>query len=308
MRRLTYLLAVTAAVGVALFLVAAYLRARVPTPPAPVVVAPPAATTTASAPAPAAPLPSAPTPLPASAPAAAGSAVGQIAARAAASAALEGALVNILCIAPAGSAFHSISASGVVVTPSGYVLTSAHVAAYFLLADQGVSCVLRAGSPAKDAYTASLAYISPDWVARDSALLLEASPTDTGEYDFALLAITGGASKAPLPSPLPFVPLAAASPAAGDAVVVGSYGAQGLSAQAIETALSPTLVPGAVAELLTFDSTTPDVIAVAGSAAAEEGSSGGGVATLDGALAGSITTSSNTGSIASRTLSALSAS
>lgn len=226
----------------------------------------------------------------------------------AAAAALRAALVNIICIAPSGGPLHSISASGVIISPSGYVLTSAHVAASFLFADQGVSCVLRAGDPATAAYTARLAYLPSAWVQSSASVLAETAPLGTGERDFALLAITGSATRAPLPPRYPFVALARAAPSVGASVVVGSYGAQSLSLAQIESALSPTIAASSVKQLLTFATSTPDVLALGGSAAAQEGSSGGGaLGALDRTLLGSLTTSTVTGSIASRTLTAVSA-
>ncbi|MDE2021487.1 MAG: hypothetical protein KGI71_00985, partial [Patescibacteria group bacterium] len=102
---------------------------------------------------------------------------------------LRGALVNIICYVPAGSGLHSISGSGVFIDPKGIILTNAHIAQYFLLADRGVSCVVRSGSPAVSRYTAALAYISPSWIHTNASVLTQASPSGTGEYDFALLAI-----------------------------------------------------------------------------------------------------------------------
>lgn len=304
MRRPLFLLAVVAASCVGLLLVAVLARVLEPRG-ALSRIAPATATASTSEPT---PLPSPGVPSLASEPAAVESPAEEIKARAAASATLRGALVNILCIVPSDSPFRSITASGVIVTPSGYILTSAHVAAYFLLADRGVTCAIRTGSPATSAYTASVAYIPPEWIANDAQLLREEAPLETGEYDFALLAITGSASALGVPSVFPSIPLVRSEAPIGAPVVVGSYGAQGLSTSVIENALAPTVAPGSIAQLFTFATTTPDALTVGGSVAAEEGSSGGGVATLDGALAGLITTSSNSGTIASRTLSALTAS
>src|SRR3989344_2950501 len=82
----------------------------------------------------------------------------------AAAATLRAALVNIICTAPQGSGIHSISASGIIVSPSGYVLTNAHVAEYFLLSGRGISCTLRTGDPARVAYKAELAYLPAKWM------------------------------------------------------------------------------------------------------------------------------------------------
>ncbi len=226
----------------------------------------------------------------------------------AAAAALRGALVNILCRVPAGSTLHSISGSGVFIDSKGIILTNAHVAQYFLLADRGVSCTIRAGSPAVDRYKAALIYISPSWVHANASVITQAAPVGTGEYDFAFLAVTKSATADALPAVFPSLPLASLPPAALTPVVIASYGAQFLATDQIQSDLFPTVVFGSVKDVFTFAVNTIDEIALGGSAAAQEGSSGGGVADATGALIGTITTSTVEGPTASRSLGAITAS
>lgn len=225
-----------------------------------------------------------------------------------AAATLRGALVNILCYARPGTPFHSISASGVIVTSSGTILTNAHVGQYFLLANKGVSCKVRVGSPAKNAYVAALEYIPRRWLEENQNVLLEASPSGTGERDYALLAITGSATDAPLPSSFPYISLATTPPLPGTSVVIASFGAQFLTTTQVQTSLFPTIVYGSIKAVYTFLSRSVDVLALGGTAAAQEGSSGGGVADASGELVGTITTSTVTGDTASRELNAITAS
>jgi hypothetical protein len=270
----------------------------------PPVALPPLASTTPASAAPASALPaSAPAEPPALPAASAPEAAAPLPASgdqlAAASLSLRAALVNILCIAPSGSGLRSISGSGVIVGSSGYILTNAHIGQYFLLADRGVACVIRTGTPAKTAYLAAPVFVSPAWLA---------SPTGTGEHDLALLAISSTASGAPLPAAFPHVPLASAPPALGEPVVIGSYAAQFLELNQIENALSPTLVYGSVADLFTFAVNSVDVVSLGGTAAAQEGSSGGGAIDASGHLVATITTSTTQGDTASRRLDAITAS
>ncbi len=221
---------------------------------------------------------------------------------------LRGALVNILCYVPTGNRLHSISGSGVIIDPKGIILTNAHVAQYFLLANRGVSCTIRSGSPASNNYYAALTYISPIWLEANPNVLMETAPGGTGEYDFAFLAITKSATTKALPSSFPYIPLATTPPAAGTPVVIASYGAQFLESNQIAFGLFPTIVFGSVKDIFTFAENTIDVLALGGSAAAQEGSSGGGVVDASGTLVGTITTSTVSGTTDTRSLDAITAS
>lgn len=221
---------------------------------------------------------------------------------------LRDALVNIVCYVPAGSGLHSISGSGVFVDTKGIIITNAHIAQYFLLGDRGASCTVRTGTPAQSRYKAALIYISPPWLQANANVLTQALPMGTGEFDFAFIAVTGSATKDPLPASFPAMPIASLPPAAGTSVVIGSYGAQFLQASQIESALFPTIVFGSVKDVYTFDTNTIDVFSLGGSAAAQEGSSGGGIVDINGSLIGTITTSTVQGSTDTRTLSAISSS
>ncbi len=218
---------------------------------------------------------------------------------------LRAALVNIICYVPIGSGLHSISGSGVIIDPKGIILTNAHVAQYFLLANRGVSCIIRSGSPATDSYNAALIFISPAWINANAGLLTETAPSGTGQYDFALLAITKSATLAALPSSFHFIPLATKPLLAGTPIVIASYGAQFLEPSQVQSSLFPTVVFGSVKNVFTFATSTIDVLALGGSVAAQEGSSGGGVANASGELAGTITTSTISGDTSSRELSAI---
>ena len=220
---------------------------------------------------------------------------------------LRAALVNIICLVPSGSGLQSISGSGVIISPSGYILTNSHVAQYFLLKDRDVSCGVRTGSPASSAYRAGLAYISPAWINANSNVLSEQAPTGTGEYDFAILAITGSTSGNPVPASFPYAPLATDPPQAGEPVVIGAYPAQFLETSAIESSLYQTVVYGSIKDVYTFTQNLIDVVSLGGTAAAQEGSSGGGVIDASGKLTATVTTSTTAGDTADRNLDAITA-
>lgn len=218
---------------------------------------------------------------------------------------IRGALVNIICYAPAGGTLHSISGSGVFIDPKGIILTNAHVAQYFLLADLSISCTIRTGSPAAPAYKAALIYISPSWIRANATVLTQSNPVGTGEYDFALLGVTKSATSAPLPSSFSYIPLGRQTPPSKSPVVIGSYGAQFLESTQIQSSLYPTVVFGSIKDIFTFAVNSIDVLALGGSAAAQEGSSGGGVADASGNLIGTITTSTVEGNTDTRSLDAI---
>lgn len=253
----------------------------------------------------------APTPVPVAAPvpvpAPAAPSVGNAALDEAAST-LRGALVNIICYVPGGSGLHSISGSGIFIDSKGIILTNAHIAQYFLLANKGASCTIRAGSPAVDAYEASLIYISPKWIHANASVLTQALPSGTGEYDFGLLAVTKSLTSSALPDSFPSISLATTPPLAGTPVIIATFGAQFLGSSQIQSDLFPTIVFGSVKDVFTFGTNTIDVVALGGSAAAQEGSSGGGVADSSGKLVATVTTSTVTGSTDTRSLNAITAS
>lgn len=221
---------------------------------------------------------------------------------------LRAALVNIVCYVPAGSSLRSILGSGVFIDAKGIIITNAHIAQYYLLADRNAKCRIRSGSPAIDKYEASLIYISPPWLRANANTLTQSNPIGTGEYDFAFLAITKSLTAELLPSSFPYIPLATNPPANKTPVVIASYGAQFLESSQIQSSLFPTIVFGSVKDIFTFASTTIDIIALGGSAAAQEGSSGGGVSDGNAKLIGVITTSTVKGETSSRQLNAITSS
>ncbi len=220
---------------------------------------------------------------------------------------LRDALVNIICYAPPASGIHSISGSGVFIDSKGIVLTNAHIAQYFLLADRGVTCSIRSGSPAVTKYGATLVYISPSWLRTNAASITQIAPTGTGEYDFALLAITKSVAGGTLPTMFSSIALATVASNVETPIVIATYGAQFLEAGQIQSGLFPTVVFGTVKDVFTFHTNTIDVLSLGGSAAAQEGSSGGGAADASGALVGTITTSTTEGATDTRRLSAITA-
>lgn len=218
---------------------------------------------------------------------------------------LKRTLVNILCTSHKAP-LRGTSGSGVLIDSEGIILTVAHVAQSELLSEtlgEGViSCVVRTGDPARNAYKAKVIYISEPWLRKNATTLISSQPMGTGENDFALLAIVGSANGASLPSSYPYVSLSNTASTVGEDVGVGGYAAQYLTSTQVRTALSPTFVKGSISNIYTFHSTSEDVLAILGGKAAQEGSSGGGVVNTSGRLIGLITTSEISGDFATRHL------
>lgn len=221
----------------------------------------------------------------------------------------QGALVNILCSSTGSPLKKSISGSGVIIDSRGIILTVAHVGHYFLLEDYpengNSDCIIRTGSPARDAYDAQLIFVSPDWVRDNASALAQSAPRGNGENDFALLAITSSLTSRKLPASFTSVPLTSDEPEEGDRVGIGSYGAEFLTGKEIISSLYPIIDDGDIADVYTFGSNEADVISVRGSTAAQSGSSGGGVVNQGGRFIGLISTSSLGGNTATRTFYAI---
>ncbi|VAW32472.1 hypothetical protein MNBD_CPR01-73 [hydrothermal vent metagenome] len=224
---------------------------------------------------------------------------------------LRSALVNIICTTPSGGRIRSISGSGIVVGSHGVILTNAHIGQYFLLHDYpskgNTVCNIRTGSPAKNTYSAKLMFISPSWMDANPSTLTQYAPTGTGKYDIAFLLITKSLTDTPLPKAFSFMPLAKQAPKKDEDIVIGSYAAQFLTTNQIDYSLYPTITYGTVKNIFTFDTNTVDVISLGGSAAAQEGSSGGGIINAKGMLTGIITTSTTKGATDTRDLHAITA-
>ena len=207
------------------------------------------------------------------------------------------ALVNILCATAAGSPLQGESGSGFFVSERGVILTNAHIAQYYLLADYpnlgGVDCVIRTGSPAASLYRARLLYLSPRWVEANSDTITQESPSGTGEHDFALLLVTERTNKgASLPERFPFVPLADGEPPPESSLVlVAGYAAEFLSSAIIERELYAASAIAAVRKFFTFGSGSGDVFSVGSTILSTKGSSGGPVLSQDVAAAGVLVTS-----------------
>lgn len=221
----------------------------------------------------------------------------------------KAAVVNIICLP--GGGLRGTSGSGIIIDPRGLIITVAHVGQNFLLRDYPTKdagkCYIRTGSPAKNAYTAELVYVSPQWMKENKATFLETHPSGTGENDFAFLVITGSMTKTPLPKAFTYVPLSLPGTKirVDDYVGTVSYAAEFLSSSELRSSLYPTIKFASVEDVFTFGRNTTDIFSVAAGSAAQEGSSGGGVINKDDRLIGVISTRTVKADLSQRSLQAI---
>ena len=218
------------------------------------------------------------------------------------------ALVNILC-STKGNELSPISGSGIVISPSGIILTNAHLGQYFLLRDlyekNYLQCAIRTGSPAYPRYHAELVYISPLWVEANKKILREAEQASNGENDYAFLHITDAIDG----TKLPVFPYLTANTSeninADEPVILVSYPAGFLGGLSILQGLNVTSAVTTIQNVFTFKSGTKDVMGVGGTIVSQRGASGGGVIDGHSTLIGIISTLSNASTTSSRDLNAI---
>ncbi len=222
------------------------------------------------------------------------------------------ALVNILCTTANGGPLDPISGSGVVIDPSGIIITNAHVAEYMLLKDfltKGyIECVARTGSPAVNKYTLELMYISPQWIDENAHTIVEADPTGTGEHDFAFFRITGSTNPdEKISFPVSYIPPETRDPSEGEGVLVAAYPAGFLGGVTVAKNLYSASAISTIQKIFTFDlgNDTADLMSVGGTVVAQKGSSGGGVINSSGKLIGLIVTTTEAANTGDRDLRAI---
>ncbi|MFA6552505.1 MAG: serine protease [Candidatus Paceibacterota bacterium] len=205
-------------------------------------------------------------------------------------------LVNIICTTQSGGSFEPISGSGVIIDKRGVILTSAHIAEYFLLKDYKVknfiNCVVRQGSPAQSMFKAELLFISPKWIETNYKKMKTRDPSGTGENDYAFLKIKEKIDGSPLSQDLPYLETDFQNTDIdkNQAVLIAGYAAEFLGGISIQRDLYAVSSIATVSKLLSFASTTFDVIGLNGNIAAQKGSSGGAIVSNQNKLVGIIST------------------
>lgn len=225
-------------------------------------------------------------------------------------------IVNIFCVTETGGSFRPITGSGVVVSPKGIILTTAHIGQYFLLKNspetEYLDCIIRSGDIAQPAYEAKLAYIPPIWIEENAENIIQQEPEGTGENDYSFLSITKSIIQGKeLQKSFDF-----SEPnldfnilPAGFSVLLASYPAGFLGGISVQKDLGLISTFAPITNLYTFATTGPvtlDIFSLGGNIGAQSGSSGGAVIdTKDGKLLGIIVTSTSGTTTSTRELNAI---
>ncbi len=223
-------------------------------------------------------------------------------------------VVNILC--KGSGKFKSGTATGVIVSPTGKILTNAHIAQYMLLeqlTDATISCTVRTGSPARDAYKAKVLYIPESWVYKNADQINKTEQKSTGQDDYAILQISKRLDSLPLSYQFNYLQTNAnlLSVEQGQEVLIRAYPSEFLGPRATLHSLNPVSTVTTIKKVATFSdpngvsTPTNDLVSLGGTIVAQGGSSGGAVIDSSGKLVGIIVTSTRKAETKDRNLKAI---
>ncbi len=193
-------------------------------------------------------------------------------------------LVNIICVRRNGNLISVSNGSGVIVSPSGAVITAAHVAQFILLEDNSsdvnMDCTLYRENTPLFGYKTDIVYISPAWIKDNHHLINSTSPRGTGEDDYAILQITKNSNLSlSLPSSFSYVPFSISeSEATADREVLAA-GYPGAPETLLDITKARNLVTDitSIKNVLTFGDNNIDVLVTEKTIVGARGSSGGGI-------------------------------
>lgn len=197
---------------------------------------------------------------------------------------VDDALVNIICVRRKGNMISVSNGSGVIVSPSGAVITAAHVAQFMLLEDNpgsiNMDCTLYRENIPLFGYKADIVYISPDWIRENHQLINNSSPRGTGKNDYAILHITKNSNPSfSLPTTFSYIPFSISESEATIGREILAAGYPGAPETILDITKARNLVTDItnIQDVLTFGDNNIDVLVTQKTSVGARGSSGGGV-------------------------------
>jgi Trypsin-like peptidase domain len=192
-------------------------------------------------------------------------------------------VVNILCLERTKTYTRLTSGSGVIISPSGLILTNAHVTYPFLHTPQFnsslYSCSVRQANIPNFGYNAELVYYPADWLSYNSEVIKTPNPTGTGENDYAFLQITSALGPTPKQNQFPFASTQVDinDLKEGADITASGYPSSNSGVFEIDTKPGLKIAESTIADFFTFGSRTHDILQTGVNEVAHRGSSGGGI-------------------------------
>lgn len=192
-------------------------------------------------------------------------------------------VVNILCLEKTSAYTRLSSGSGVIISPTGIILTNAHVTYPFLKSAQfgasTYSCSVRRENIPNFGYNAELVYYPTDWLSVNREIIKEAAPVGTGENDYALLQITTHLGPAPKVTTFPYasVEIGLADLKKNLPITVAGYPSSNSGVFEIDAKPGLKIANSNIADFFTFGVRSYDVLQTGINEVAHRGASGGGI-------------------------------